>query len=42
MNNLIHQNQDIIIENERLKGELGRLEELYGGKIHELENQLAM
>lgn len=36
LNNLLHQNQDIILENERLKNELGRMEELYGGKIHEL------
>jgi regulator of replication initiation timing len=42
LNNLIHQNQDVIIENERLRNELARLEELYGGKIHELENELAM
>ena len=30
------------MENDRLKNELGRLEELYGGKIHELETQLNM
>ena len=28
LNNLLHQNQDIILENERLKNELGRMEEL--------------
>ncbi len=42
INNLLHENQDIIIENERLKGELARMEELYGGKIHELETTLNM
>jgi regulator of replication initiation timing len=36
INNLLHQNQDLAMENDRLKNELGRLEELYGGKIHEL------
>lgn len=34
INNLLHQNQDVIIENERLRNELARLEDLYGGKIH--------
>lgn len=34
INNLLHQNQDISVENDRLKHELGRLEEIYGGKIH--------
>ena len=42
VNNLLHQNQDVIVENERLRNELARLEDLYGGKIHELESQLAM
>ena len=32
----------MIVENERLRNELARLEELYGGKIHELETQLSM
>ncbi len=36
INNLLHQNQDVIVENERLKNELMRMEEIYGGKIHEL------
>lgn len=36
INNLLHENQDIIIENERFKAEMGRMEEIYGGKIHEL------
>lgn len=39
---MLHQNQDVIVENERLRSELARLEELYGGKIHELETQLSM
>ncbi len=30
------------MENDRLKHELGRLEEIYGGKIHELTGQLEM
>jgi hypothetical protein len=30
------------MENEKLKHELGRLEELYGSRINELETQLAM
>lgn len=34
INNLLHQNQDLATENDRLKQELARLEELYGGKIH--------
>lgn len=42
INSLLHQNQDISVENDRLKHELARLEELYGGKIHELESQLEM
>lgn len=42
INNLLHQNQDLAIENEKLKHELARLEELYGSKIHELETQLNM
>ena len=42
INNLLHQNQDIAVENDRLKHELARLEEIYGAKIHELEGQLAM
>ena len=42
INNLLHQHQDISVENDRLKHELARLEELYGGKIHELQTQLEM
>ncbi len=42
INNLLHQNQDLAVENDHLKHELARLEELYGSKIHELESQLAM
>lgn len=42
INNLLHQNQDLASENDKLKHELARLEELYGGKIHELETQLQM
>ena len=42
INNLLHQNQDVLVENERLRSELARLEEVYGGKVHELESQLAM
>ena len=42
VNNLLHQNQDVLVENERLRNELARLEEVYGGKVHELESQLAM
>lgn len=42
VNNLLHQNQDLAVDNDRLKHELGRLEELYGSKINELETQLAM
>lgn len=42
INNLLHQNQDLAMENEKLKHELGRLEELYGSRINELETQLAM
>lgn len=42
INNLLHQNQDVIVENERLRNELARLEDLYGGKIHELETQLSL
>lgn len=34
INNLLHQNQDIQTENQRLKHELARLQEIYGGKIH--------
>lgn len=30
------------MENEKLKHELGRLEELYGSRINELETQLSM
>ena len=42
INNLLHQNQDVLVENERLRNELARLEEVYGGKVHELESQLSM
>lgn len=42
INNLLHQNQDLAVSNDRLKNELGRLEELYGSRIHELETQLNM
>lgn len=42
INNLLHQNQDLAVTNDRLKNELARLEELYGGRIHELETQLNM
>lgn len=42
INNLLHQNQDVMVENERLRSELARLEEVYGGKVHELESQLTM
>lgn len=42
INNLLHQNQDLAVENDKLKHELARLEELYGAKIHELEAQLQM
>ena len=30
------------MSNERLKHDLSRLEEVYGGRIHELETQLNM
>ena len=33
INNLLHQNQDLSVENDRMKHELARLEEIYGGKI---------
>jgi hypothetical protein len=36
INNLLHQNQDLAMGNERLKHELTRLEELYGSRINEL------
>lgn len=39
---MLHQNQDLAVNNDRLKHELARLEELYGGRIHELETQLNM
>lgn len=42
INNLLHQNQDLNMSNERLKHDLSRLEEVYGGRIHELETQLNM
>ncbi len=38
--NLNHQNQDLAIDNEKMKVDLARLEDLYGGKVHELETQL--
>jgi chromosome segregation ATPase len=34
INNLLHQNQDLAVENDKLKHELARMEEIYGGKIH--------
>jgi predicted nucleic acid-binding Zn-ribbon protein len=34
------ENEHYIIENERLNSELVRLEEVYGGKIRELESQI--
>lgn len=42
INNLLHQNQDLSVDNDHLKHELARLEELYGSKIHDLETELAM
>lgn len=30
------------VQNDKLKHELARLQEIYGGKIHELESQLNM
>ena len=41
INNLLHQNQDVLVENERLRNEVMRLEDVYGSKVHELECQLA-
>ena len=29
INNLLHQNQDVLVENERLRSELARLEEVF-------------
>ena len=39
-NNVLHQLQDYQIENEKLRAEIARLEELFGGRIFELENEL--
>lgn len=39
-NNLLHKNQDLTVENEKLEGELQRLEEAYGGRITSLQAEL--
>lgn len=36
-NNILHENQDVAVENEKLRTELGRLEEMYSSRIYELE-----
>jgi hypothetical protein len=41
-NHLLGENEHILLENERLNGELIRLEEVYGGKIRELEGHIAV
>lgn len=41
-NTIANQNQDFQLENERLKTELVRLQELYTGKINTLETQLSI
>lgn len=38
---MLHQNQDLSLENEKLRGELDRLEAFYGSRITELEAELA-
>ncbi len=40
MNNVLQQNQEFALENQRLKAEVHRMEDLYGGKISELETQI--
>ncbi|MBS1889940.1 MAG: hypothetical protein JST59_01490 [Actinobacteria bacterium] len=42
LNAIAHQNQDLQIENERLKGELQRMQDIYSNKIHALETQLTI
>lgn len=39
-NNILHQVQDYQIENDKMKTEIMRLEELFGGRVFELENEL--
>ena len=42
INNLLHQNKDLLMEKDKLKNELMRLENVYGNKVYELESQLEM
>jgi len=37
-NNILHENQDISLENEKLRAELVRLEDMYSSRIYELES----
>ena len=39
-NNVLHQLQDYQIENEKLRAEIARLEDLFGGRVFELEGEL--
>lgn len=39
-NNLLHKNQDLSADNEKLEQELQRLEEAYGGRITSLQAEL--
>lgn len=39
-NGILHKLEDTHIENEKIKVELARMEDLYGNKIHELEVEL--
>lgn len=39
-NNILHQVQDYQIENEKMRTEIARLEDLFGGRVFELEAEL--
>lgn len=39
-NNILHQNEDLTIENDKLRAEIERMEGLYGTRIAELEAEL--
>lgn len=39
-NNLLHNNEDYMLDNDKLRGEIERLEGLYGTRIAELEAEL--
>lgn len=39
-NHVLHENQDLVMENEKLLSELARMEETYSTKIYELQADL--